>query len=286
MKRLSMPGAMGAYDAMFWRVGIGVGIGLILCFIMKVRWPGKAALKLHVLRGSVAAAMAVSFFWGIARVPLAEAIALSFIAPLITLYLAAILLKEKIRRSAIVASILGLVGVFIILSGRLGGEAHDAEAWKGIAAIFISAVLYAYNLILQRQQAQVASPSEIVLFQSGMVMLVLGLCAPIFSWAFALKPALLVFPEARFAQDLVISACLSCFSLFLASWAYARAEAQVLVSVEYTAFIWAALMGWWEFDETVTLATVIGVVPIVAGCLIAARDGTNIENEENTSVSP
>ena len=48
---------------------------------------------------------AMLFFWGLARVPLAQGVALSFIAPLIALYLAALLLKERIERTAILASL-------------------------------------------------------------------------------------------------------------------------------------------------------------------------------------
>ena len=55
------------------------------------------------------------------------------------------------------------------------------------------------------------------------------------------------------------------------SWAYGRAEAQLLVPVEYTAFIWAAIIGWIVFEEKLTAETLIGAAMIVVGCLIAAR---------------
>jgi S-adenosylmethionine uptake transporter len=57
----------------------------------------------------------------------------------------------------------------------------------------------------------------------------------------------------------------------LISWGYARAETQVLLPLEYTAFIWAALMGWVMFSEALTLPTVAGAVLIVIGCWIASR---------------
>ena len=62
--------------------------------------------------------------------------------------------------------------------------------------------------------------------------------------------------------------------LMLLSWAYARAEAQALVPIEYSAFIWSAIIGRIVFDEPLTAATVAGVVLIVAACLIAARRPT------------
>jgi S-adenosylmethionine uptake transporter len=170
------------------------------------------------------------------------------------------LLKEDIGRGAIIASVLGLVGVLVILGGKMGGTFTDDAKW-GVAAIFFSAVLYSYNLILQRQQAQIASPIEIAFFQSLTVALVLGLAAPF--WG--------VVPDIARAPALVGSAVLAIISLLLLSWAYARAEAQVLVAVEYTAFIWGSIFGWLVFNERVTAATLIGTALIVTGCIFATR---------------
>ncbi len=54
------------------------------------------------------------------------------------------------------------------------------------------------------------------------------------------------------------------------SWAYARAPAKALIPVEYTAFVWASILGWMVFDETVTASTVLGTALIVSGCVVAA----------------
>lgn len=259
MKGLSI--ALGAYNAMLWRVMVGCVLAGALFLWRGEQWPVRAAMRLHVLRGAIAAVMAVSFFWGIARVPLAEGIALSFIAPLITLYLAAVLLGETISPKAITASLLGVAGVLVIVGNRLGNSAYDDDALWGMAAILISAMFYAYNLILQRQQAQVATPVEVAFFQSLTVALLLGLLSPWFA----------VLPTSAYWPAISMSAGLAIFSLLLLTWAYARAEAQILVTVEYTAFIWAAILGWVWFDEQVTLATIIGALLIVVGCLVATR---------------
>ena len=55
-------------------------------------------LRIHVVRGVVVTVMAVLFFWGIGRVPLAQAIALTFIAPLIAMLLAPLFLDEASAR--------------------------------------------------------------------------------------------------------------------------------------------------------------------------------------------
>jgi len=131
----------------------------------------------------------------------------------------------------------------------------------GVAAVLGSAVLFAYNLVLARKQAQLALPAEITFFQTATVTLCLAPFAPWF----------LAVPEAGHWPMLVAASALALTSLMLLSWAYARAEAQVLIPVEYTAFIWAAICGFVFFDEPLTWPVVAGAALIVSGCLIAAR---------------
>jgi GNAT superfamily N-acetyltransferase/uncharacterized membrane protein len=124
-----------------------------------------------------------------------------------------------------------------------------------------SAVLFAWNLILQRQQAQRASPIEVAFFQHLVMLGIFALAAPF--WA---EP-----PPARAVPLVLLAATLAFTSLAALAWAYARAEAQRLIPVEYSAFIWAAIVGWLAFGERVTLTTVAGALLIVAACLISAR---------------
>ncbi len=258
MKGLSL--SIGLYNALLWRAITGSLLGLVLMLATRQRWPNRSVLRLHLLRGVVVALMASFFFWAIMRLPLAEAIALSFIAPLIALYLAALLLKERIGRQAIGASLLGLVGVGVILSGRMRGD-YDGDALMGAGAVLLSAMLFAWNLILQRQQAQLASPIEVAFFQHLVMLGVFAIGAP--AWA--------IVPTGSSVPLVLMAAILAFTSLAALAWAYAHAEAQRLIPVEYTAFVWAAIFGWLAFGEQLTLTTLAGALLIVAGCLIAAR---------------
>lgn len=265
---------LGAYNAMLWRTSIALTIAIALFLWRRTRWPQRRVIRLHVWRGVVTSLMAFLFFWGLAYVPLAEAIGLSFIAPLIALYLAAVLLGERIGDKAVLASVIGFAGALVIVGGRWSGE-YGADVGKGIVAILLSAVLYAYNLILQRQQALVAEPVEIAFFQNATMLTVYLCLAP---W-FAVVPALHQLPS------LVGAAVLGMTSLLLLSWAYARAEANILIPVEYTAFIWAVLFGWLVFAETVTVATLGGTALIVVGCFIAARQKAGpVQHIETTAL--
>ncbi len=258
MKDLAL--SIGAYNAVMWRNSVGALLMGVLFVGTRQKWPPAHLLKMHLWRSIVVAVMAVSFFWSLTKLPLAEAIGLSFIAPVIALYLAAVILKETIGKEAIWASLAGLGGVAIILAGRLSGHYTMDHIW-GAAAILFSAVVFAYNLILARQQAQVAGPIEIAFFQNLFVALTLGLAAPWFLQPIGMSDAPMV----------GASAALAVISLLLLSWAYARAEAQILIPVEYTAFVWAAFFGWLFFAEPVTWPVLLGTALIVGGSLIAAR---------------
>jgi S-adenosylmethionine uptake transporter len=85
---------LGAYTALFWRNVFGVVLMAPVWIAVRRRngggWlPRAAVLRLHLLRSALCGVMAGLFFWGTIYTPLAEAMALSFIAPLIALFHAA-----------------------------------------------------------------------------------------------------------------------------------------------------------------------------------------------------
>ncbi len=252
---------IGAYTATVLRALIGAALIAPVWLARGPAMPTRAVWKLHLIRGVVSAFMALTFFFALTRLPLAEAIALSFIAPLIALYLAHLLLGEVISRSAKLASLLGFAGTLVIVGGRIGEDAFDEEAAVGVAAMFVSALLYAYNFIVIRRQAQVAGPLEIATFHSGIGGLVLLTLAP-FLWAT---------PSSASWVPLLAAGVLTVAGSLAIAWAYARAEAQALVPTEYSGFVWASLFGWLFFREGVTLPTLAGTTLIVAGCWIATR---------------
>ena len=271
MKSLSIE--LGAYNAILWRVLFALGIVSVVFFARRPKMPSRAARKVHLQRGIIIVFMSYLFFWGLARVPLAEAIALSFIAPIIALYLAAVFLGETIHRNAIFASALGFVGVLVIAWGRASGE-FEKEALLGIGAILVSAVLYAGNLVIQRQQALLAGPIEISFAQNLIVGASFLLLAPFFA----------VVPDQQYLPYIGTAAILSVISAVFIAWGYARAEAQNLINLEYSAFIWAAIFGWLVFREPITWTTVSGTILIVAGCYLATRRDRKVAHIETTAV--
>ena len=259
MKGLTL--AIGTFATLLWRSLIGIALAAIPYFATRNPWPRGTALKLHLLRGGMMVPMAIFFFWGLARVPMAQAVALTFIAPLIALVLATLILDEPVGKRTVGGSLAAFAGVVVIFIGQAQADLGPA-ALMGSFAVLASAVIYAFNIIVMRRQAQNAGPVEIAFFQNIVIGVVLVAAIPIMG-----TPAL---PNGHWAE-LLLAAALAIGSLMLLGWAYARAGAAYLSTTEYTAFLWAILLGWWRFDETVSLFTLGGAALIVAGCLVAVR---------------
>ena len=68
------------------------------------------------------------------------------------------------------------------------------------------------------------------------------------------------------------AAILAVLSQMVLAAAYARASASTLIPLEYSAFLWACLFGWWFFDEALTVPVLTGAALIVMACMIAARE--------------
>jgi S-adenosylmethionine uptake transporter len=255
--------ALGIYVVSVWRSVLGAITGAIIYLPRRKSWPDRRTLRIHVSRGLIITAMGIAFFWGLARTPMAQAIALTFIAPLIALFLSAIFLGEKAGRSVVGGSLLAFAGVGLILAGQAQADL-GRDALLGSAAILFSAVCYAVNIVLMRAQALAARPPEITFFQNATIATVMLASIPLMGGV--------AWPEGHW-PGLIAASLMSTAGILLFAFAYARGEAGYLSVTEYSAFIWAAALGWLLFDEAVSPMTLGGAALIVAGCLIAARHG-------------
>lgn len=259
MKHLVL--VIGLVAVSVWRAAANLAIGAVLYLPRHGSWPDRRTIRLHVARSVIVTVMAALFFWGIGRVPLAQAIALTFIAPLIAMLLAAWTLDEHIGRRSIIGALGAFAGVIVIVLGQ--ARAHVAsDVLLGVAAIIGSALCYAVNIVLMRHQALAAKPLEINFFQCVTVMVLWLAVLPLVG-----APAS---PGIEWGW-IALAATLSTSGTLLFAWGYARGPASYLAVSEYSGFLWASLMGWLFFSERVSLYTAIGAVLIVGGCLIAAR---------------
>lgn len=258
MKSLTL--ALGVYNALVWRTGTGTLFAGAAWLAGGRPRPSARGMRLHLARGSLTAVMALLFFWGLARVPMAQAITLAYIAPILALIGGAVLLGERVGRRVVFASLAALGGVLVVLADP-AHRALGTDALAGAAAVLASAVLYALNLVVARLQSQAAPPAEIAFLQSAIVTAILLLAAP---W-------LLAVPPSAEWWKIAAGGALATASLFLLGWAYAHGEAGFLATTEYTSFVYAAALGWLAFGERVSPYTLAGAAIIVAACLYAAR---------------
>jgi S-adenosylmethionine uptake transporter len=259
MKHLVL--VIGLVAVSLWRSAANLSFSALLYLPRRQSWPERKTLRVHLIRSVIVTVMAGLFFWGIGRVPLAQAIALTFIAPLIAMLLAAIVLDEAIAPSSIIGAIAAFSGVIVIVLGQ--ARAHvGGEVLLGVAAILGSALCYGVNIVLMRRQALVARPLEINFFQSLIVMALWLLVVPL-----AGLPA---WPGAQWPW-VIVAALMSTSGTLLFAWGYARGPASYLAVTEYSGFLWASALGWLVFRERVSMYTLAGAILIVGGCLVAAR---------------
>jgi S-adenosylmethionine uptake transporter len=259
MKHLVL--AIGLVAVSVWRSAANFTLSALLYLPRRRSWPDGRTVRVHFVRAVVVTVMAALFFWGIGRVPLAQAIALTFIAPLIAMALAAATLGERIAPNSILGSIAAFAGVVVIVVGQARAAVAN-DVLLGTAALIGSALCYAVNIVLMRRQALAAKPLEINFFNSLAVMAI---------WMVAIP---LLGPPAWPAQDwhwVAVACLLSTAGGLLFAWAYARGPASYLAATEYSGFLWASALGWLVFRESVSLYTLGGAILIVGGCLFAAR---------------
>jgi drug/metabolite transporter (DMT)-like permease len=221
--------------------------------------PSTAAVRAHALRSLAVALTATSFFYALATLQLAVAMALGFTAPIFIALFAALTLGERPGRATWVAIAIGFAGVLVVLSGELSEAGRTT--WLGVAAALFSAVAYAVVMVMLKNRAALDPVPTIVLLQNvlaGLFMTPAGL------WAWS--PLSLTA-----ALWLALIGVLGTVGHLAMAWAYGRAEASRLGVLEYTAFVWAALIGVVFFAEIPSPSTVAGACLIIAGALLVAR---------------
>jgi drug/metabolite transporter (DMT)-like permease len=221
--------------------------------------------RAHGVRGFLIAACAVTFFWALSVLPLAEAVTLSFIYPLLAPFVAAMLLKERIRASSMISAVVGFAGVIVAMQGA-PSEAESPQHDLGVAAVLVSAAFFSFAMVLLRERAQ-KDGAPIVGLMTSLIPGIILLAPTIL---FATPPVLKTWPF------FLLMGALAASFMYLMARAYAAAEAQQLAPIHYTELIWASAIGYVIFHETPRIEIYLGAALIIAACLFAAYDERRI----------
>lgn len=216
--------------------------------------------KAHAARGVVIAISATLFFWCLSVLPLAEVIVITFIAPLLVPFIARTLLGEKLRPRSLIAGVAGFAGVLIAASGGDNFSA-DNQRLFGIGAAVAAALTYALSITMLRARAGKDGPIAIGVLSSVIPGLIIAL------------PTIITgdLPPVGDLPDFLALGALAASGMYLLARAYANAEAQVLAPLEFTALVWAALIGIFLFDEIPRPQVWVGAVIIIGACLWGAQ---------------
>lgn len=200
------------------------------------------------------------FFFGAAKfVGVTEAIAISFISPLVLVFLAWPILGERITVVRFASVVIGFAGVLIVI--RPGSSVFQ---WASLLIVG-SAVCYAVYQIMVRRVAAVDSPATTVFYSALGCTLVTSLIAP-FNWKT---------PDNWRDIALMLSLGVSGgFGHYCVARAFSYAPANLLAPLNYTQMIGSVVVGYLVFAEVPDLFTWIGsAVIIVAGLLVGLRRG-------------
>jgi drug/metabolite transporter (DMT)-like permease len=213
----------------------------------------------HLARGVISVFGMFLSFAALARLPLVDATAISFAAPLIAVALAALILKERVRAYRWSAVAIGFVGVIVMLTPYLdlGGAAATGPATGALLAL--SAAFCNAGTAIQTRRLTVTETTSAIVFYFSSFCAVAGLMTLPFGW----HP-----PTELELAKLVAIGVLAGVAHILLTEGYRFAPASVLAPFEYTAMVWAFVLGYVMFGEMPAPAVLLGAVIIAASGLI------------------
>jgi drug/metabolite transporter (DMT)-like permease len=224
----------------------------------------------HLTRGGQAIVGMFLNFASLTRLPLMDATAISFAAPLITVALAALILKERVRIYRWSAVAVGFVGVIIMLWPYLdvwsmfyvGSTERTIGAICAIAGAFSNA-----GTVIQTRRLTDTETTSSIVFYFSLICAIAGLCTLPFGWL-ATSPT----------EFLMLAAIgvIGGLSHLLLTESYRYAPTSLVAPFDYTAMIWAFLLGYFVFGELPGMFVYAGsAVVVVCGLFVLWREGVH-----------
>lgn len=248
----------------FWRSALAL---LPICLYMLWRREFPGALKtrrpgLHVTRSLFGAfSMAMSFL-SLAYLPVANAQALGYLAPILVLPLATMMLGERLTGAVIVAVGLGFAGVLALLWNALSlpGDGAVIGVVAGLGYAFTMAFVRVHT-----KKMTVTESSSTIAFYFALVAAVVGLGSMPFGWA-ALNGAQMAL--------LALAGLIGGVGHIVSNEAIARAPVGALAPFDFTGMIWALGFDLVLFSVVPAPLALIGVFAITMAALLVTFSGS------------
>jgi drug/metabolite transporter (DMT)-like permease len=231
-------------------------------------------IKDHARRGFFGSVGMFSGFTALLLLPLADATAISYAAPLFTVVLAALILKEDVRVYRWTAVGIGFVGVIIMLTPHwaTASNAGTAGDMRLIGAAFglLGAVCSGFATIETRRLTDRFSTGSIVTYFMllttivGSLTIFAGWIDPSYGWKM---------PNMRDGALLVAMGVTGGIGQIMMTQSFRHADASIIAPFDYVSMIWAVAVGWLLFGELPAAAVLIGsCIVVAAGIYVIWRE--------------
>jgi drug/metabolite transporter (DMT)-like permease len=225
----------------------------------------------HVVRSAAGGTGMFLGFAALSMLPIADATAIGYASPLLTVAFAAVLLGEKVHVFRWTAVAVGLCGVLIMLTDFVGPEVSGHErslagAVVAIAAAIVGALAATYTRSLTRYE----SAATIVVYFSGLTAFI-GLCALPLGWLW--PGAAWSMPTAEDAVFLVTAGICGGVAQVFLTQSYRFGDASTIAPFDYTSMIWVLIVSLVVFGSWPSGTILFGTaIVIAAGLFVIWRE--------------
>lgn len=229
-------------------------LGLLLGVVVLIGVRGRSVLvssnpKLQIGRGVLAACSATFFIVGVSYVPLADAVAITFVAPFMVTVMGALILREPVGIRRWTAVLVGFIGTLIVIRPGMG-VIHPAAV-----LLIVAATAFALRQVLSRMLAGEDKTQTTVAYTA------------IVSWTLLTIPLPFIWQNPSSGLEiglLTAMAVVAAFAEILVIMALDAAQAVVVAPVQYSLLIWGTFYGFVVFGQLPDAWTWIGALIIVA----------------------
>ena len=214
----------------------------------------------HALRALAGILAMASFFYGFGRMPLADAIAIIFAAPIFVTALSVPILGEKVRLRRWTAILVGFAGVVVMLNP--GAGMLDPVAGIVLAGTLFHALAMVFVRKLARTESNVA-----IVFSFTLACTLVGAAFLPFQW---------VTPSATDLAVLAGIGLIGGIAQIAMTQAFRLADVSLVAPFDYTAIVWASLLGFFIWGEVPGNNIWIGVAIVMASGLYILYRETNL----------
>jgi len=237
-------------------------VHLFITFFLVLKFSGRKGLvpnnlPIQLVRCVLVVFATVCFFTSLQFLPLADAIAIVFIAPLVMTILSGPLLGERVGIWRWSSVVVGFVGVLIII--RPGG---DSFIWESLWAL-VAAIGFGLYVVLTRKASGQNTPLVSLFFMGFIGAIILSFIVP-FQWVPPKSEDWMLF--------LTVGLCAT-LGHGLLIWATDFIEASIIAPLHYVEIIGAVIIGYWLFGDLPDFYTIVGCgIVVVAGLVIIYRE--------------